>query len=173
MADERTLITMILSSVQIPQSVYQEISQFADRAYPKEGCGLLIGRFSSDHKKVVVRFAPLTNELLVRTVTQAPTLPAHRQGEGAGKTEFVMSPSEFNREVLAAEKEELDVVGILHTHPDHPPRPSAIDSSQPFLAQWSNIIVSVENGKTKEMKSWFRENDNDAFVEEEIQVIGA
>ena len=81
-----------------------------------------------------------------------------------------MSPSEFNREALAAEKEGLDVVGIIHTHPDHPPRPSAIDASQPFLAQWSNIIVGIDKQHKVEMKSWFRDSDNQPFVEEEIRI---
>ncbi len=119
----------------------------------------------------MVRFAPLTNELLEKTVTGMPTLPEHRQGAGAGKTEFVMSPDEFNRETLKAEKENLDVIGVVHTHPDHPPKPSQIDASQPFLAQWSNIIVAVQKGRTQEMKSWFREIDDTPFDEEEIRII--
>ncbi len=156
--------------VSIPQPVYQDLVQWADKAYPHEGCGLLIGRFKKDGGKEVVRFARLTNELLGKTVTDAATLPTNRQGAGAGKTEFVMSPDEFNRETLKAEKEELDVIGVVHTHPDHPPRPSQIDASQPFLAQWSNIIVSVQKGATKEMKSWFREVDDTPFSEEEIRI---
>lgn len=162
----------ILSSTQvvIPALIYQQICSWADKAYPHEGCGLLVGKFSSQGIKTVVRFAPLSNELLVRTIDEAPTLPKDRQGAGAGKTEFVMSADEFNREMLKAEKEDLDVIGVVHTHPDHPPRPSKIDASQPFLSQWSNIIVSVEKGKTKEMKSWFREDDNNPFLEEKIRV---
>ena len=155
--------------VHIAPPVYQTISAWAEAAYPHEGCGLLIGRFEMNGVKEVERFAPLTNELLIKTVNQAPTLPKERQGRGAGKTEFVMSPDEFNRETLKAEREGLDVVGIVHTHPDHPARPSAIDASQPFLAQWSNIIVAVEKGKTTDMKSWFRETDDKPFVEETIR----
>jgi proteasome lid subunit RPN8/RPN11 len=160
----------VSTRVVLPQEVHRFISDWADRAYPNEGCGLLIGRFNKNQKEVV-RFAPLTNELLTKTVTNATTLPAERQGAGAGKTEFVMDPGEFNRETLKAEKEGLDVVGVVHTHPDHPPRPSQVDASQPFLAQWSNIIVSVQKGTTKEMKSWFRETDNEPFLEEEIQFV--
>jgi proteasome lid subunit RPN8/RPN11 len=157
------------SSVLISPAIYNTISAWAEAAYPHEGCGLLIGRFEQNGIKKVERFAPLTNELLTKGGSQAPTLPKERQGAGAGKTEFVMSPDEFNRETLKAEKEGLDVVGVVHTHPDHPPRPSQIDASQPFLAQWSNIIVSVEKGKTKEMKSWFRDVDDHPFVEEAIR----
>lgn len=158
------------TQVSIPKNVYDAISQWADKAYPHEGCGLLIGRFSAGGVKDVVRLAPLTNELLVKTITGAPTLPSERQGQGAGKTEFVMSPDQFNQETIKAEKEGLDVVGVIHTHPDHPARPSKIDESQPFLAQWSNIIVSVQKGKTAEMRSWFREVDDQPFVEEKVHV---
>lgn len=154
----------------VPNDVYLFISQWSEKSYPHEGCGLLIGQFGADGQKKVVRLAPLSNELLIKTVNNAPTLPQNRQGEGAGKTEFVMSPTEFNQETLKAEREGLDVVGVIHTHPDHPPRPSQIDASQPFLAQWSNVIVSVQKGKTVEMKSWFRERDDEAFVEEEIHI---
>jgi proteasome lid subunit RPN8/RPN11 len=164
------------SLVTLPKQIYEEISRWADKAYPHEGCGLLIGHMKGQ-KKDVVRFAPLTNKVLNSApdkrsaVDEArfSTLPDQRKQAGAGKTEFVMDPEEFNRETLKAEKDGLDVVGILHTHPDHPPRPSAIDASQPFLAQWSNIIVSVEKGKTKEMKSWFRETDDQPFSEELIE----
>lgn len=162
---------MSQTSVRIPTAVYSIISQWADKAYPHEGCGLLIGRFEKGGVKDVVRFASLTNELLTKTVTGAPTLPTHRQGQGAGKTEFVMSPDEFNRETLNAEKEGLDVIGVVHTHPDHPAVPSQIDASQPFLAQWSNIIVSVEKGQTETMRSWFRETDSEPFAEETVEII--
>jgi len=156
--------------VSIPRSVHDVIARWAEKAYPHEGCGLLIGRFTKDGAKEVVRLAPLTNDLLARTIEDAPTLPLERQGSGAGKTEFVMNPAEFNRETLVAEKEGLDVVGVIHTHPDHPPRPSKIDASQPFLAFWSNIIVSVQSGKTVEMKSWYRENDDLPFDEEQLKI---
>jgi proteasome lid subunit RPN8/RPN11 len=157
-----------MSQVIIPENIRAVIAAWAEKAYPNEGCGLLIGNFEKDAVKRVVRLASLSNELLVKNVTTAPTLPGDRQGAGAGKTEFVMNPSEFNAETLKAEKEGYDVVGVIHTHPDHPPRPSQIDASQPFLAQWSNIIVSVAHGRFADMKSWFRETDSEPFVEESI-----
>ncbi len=159
-----------MSKVILPKTVHATIAAWAEKAYPNEGCGLLIGSFEKGSIKRVVRLASLSNELLTKNVTSAPTLPSERQGMGAGKTEFVMNPSEFNAETLKAEKEGYDVVGVIHTHPDHPPRPSQIDASQPFLAQWSNIIVSVAQGRFAEMKSWFRETDAEPFVEESISI---
>jgi len=158
------------SVVVIPKGMVQTIYQWAEKAYPNEGCGLLVGQFEEKNKKKVVRLATLTNQLLTKNINNAPTLPTERQGQGAGKTEFVMDPQEFNKEMLKAEQDGLDVVGIIHTHPDHPALPSRIDASQPFLAQWSNIIVAVHQGKTKEMKSWFREEDGQEFTEEQIVI---
>jgi proteasome lid subunit RPN8/RPN11 len=157
-----------MSKLILPRRVREVISVWAEKAYPNEGCGLLIGQFEKGSVKRVQRLAPLTNRLLADTVTAAPTLPQERQGAGAGKTEFYMDPAEFNAETLKAERENSDVVGIIHTHPDHPARPSQIDASQPFLAQWSNIIVSVSHGRLADVKSWFRETDADPFVEESI-----
>jgi proteasome lid subunit RPN8/RPN11 len=168
------------SFILIPRGVYNSISRWAEEAYPHEGCGLLIGRFS-ESGKVAMRLSPLTNlsrELNRRTTAtkssedaRFSTLPEERRLSG-GRTEFAMDPAEFNRETLAAEKEGLDVVGVVHTHPDHPSHPSLVDASQPFLAQWSNIIVSVRKGKTVEVKSWFREWDGQPFEEEEIRIQG-
>src|SRR5690242_7930573 len=89
----------VRTTVVLPKDVYNTSSVWAEKAYPKEGVGLLIGQFSGPVKKVV-RLAPLTNELVVNVIENAPTLPQSRQGQGAGGTEFVMSPSEFNRETL-------------------------------------------------------------------------
>jgi proteasome lid subunit RPN8/RPN11 len=160
--------------VRIPKAVYEFIARWAEKAYPHEGCGLLIGRFAKDGGKEVVRLAELTNlakrvEPGAQQDVRFSTLPAERREHGGG-TEFVMSPDDFNRETLKAEKEGFDVVGVIHTHPDHPPRPSAIDASQPFLAQWSNIIVAVDKGRTREMKSWFRETDDLPFTEESLRI---
>ncbi|MCG3203543.1 MAG: hypothetical protein KCHDKBKB_00213 [Elusimicrobia bacterium] len=160
----------ISTAIVFPKIVYDHIVLWAEKAYPHEGCGLLIGQFLKGGVKQVVRLSPLVNELLSQTITDAPTLPSDRQGQGAGKTEFVMSPSQFNEEMIKAEREGLDVVGVIHTHPDHPARPSQIDESQPFLSQWSNIIVAVHQGKAVDVKSWYREFDGQLFDEEKILI---
>lgn len=152
--------------VEIPRPVYDHITRWAEQAYPHEGCGLLIGRFEKDGAKRVVGLTSLKNKLLEGAV--AVTLPPERQNRP--EIGFSFDPAEFNDATLAAEKEGLDVVGIIHTHPDHPPRPSQIDASQPFLAFYSVVIVSVQKGKTAEMKSWFRDADDKPFEEEPLQI---
>jgi proteasome lid subunit RPN8/RPN11 len=120
----------------------------AEAAYPFEGCGLLLGPYEKD--KVATKIVLLKNVL---------------RDEGRGRFDFRFSPQEFAQAQIAAEKEKLDVVGIFHTHPDHPPRPSKTDEGQPMLAGWINVIASVLGGKFTDAKAWWREDDKVPFTE--------
>ena len=120
----------------------------AESAYPFEGCGLLLGPLTAE--KVATKIVALKNML---------------REEGRGRFDFTFSPQEFMAAEQTAEKAKLDVVGLYHTHPDHPPRPSKTDESQPMLAGWINVIASVRGGKFKEAKAWWREDDAGPFIE--------
>jgi len=132
---------------------WKVLREQAEKAYPFEGCGLLVGPLSAE--KVAQKIIVLRNVLL---------------DEGRGRFDFSFSPKEFLDAQLAAEKENLDVVGIYHTHPDHPPRPSATDAGQPMLAGWINIIAGVHGGKFKEAKAWWREDEVQPFIETRLIV---
>ena len=104
-------------SITFTAESWQSLQTLSEQAYPFEGCGLLLGPLSKD--KVVQQIVILHNAL---------------RDEGRGRFDFSFSPKEFMEAQIAAEKNNLDVVGIFHTHPDHPPRPSPTDASQPMLA---------------------------------------
>jgi proteasome lid subunit RPN8/RPN11 len=61
---------------------------------------------------------------------------------------------------------ELELLGIYHSHPDHPAIPSEHDFRQavPFF---SYIIMSVRHGSNKRLTSW-RLNDDNKFEQERI-----
>jgi proteasome lid subunit RPN8/RPN11 len=126
----------------------------AQAAYPFEGCGLLLGPYAKE-----------------KTATRIVTLKNALRDEGRGRFDFTFSPGEFMQAQRAAENEGLDVVGLYHTHPDHPPRPSATDAAQPMLAGWINVIASVHGGTFKEARAWWREDDRDPFQETALTVI--
>ena len=163
--------------IRIQSSVVRRMEEWAKKAYPHEGCGLLIGRFNGTDKEAT-DFVSLSNTLLSdrgksleqRIKNSGGVITSERAAQG-GKTEFLMDPAEFERVSRETEKRGLDVVGIVHTHPDHPPQPSVMDASQPMLAGWSNIIVAVEKGKSVEAKSWFRNDDRSPFEEEPISIV--
>ena len=60
----------------------------------------------------------------------------------------------------------LDVVGIWHTHPDHPARPSETDRARAWEA-WIYLIVPVRKGDVGEPRAW-RLNGS-GFVEKKLK----
>jgi proteasome lid subunit RPN8/RPN11 len=158
-----------------PKEQWEALKGWSAKCYPYEGCALLVGEFAAGHKRLR-RFVPIPNLLQDKSrasssaVLETASATLGRRVDSQGQFEFVMDPSEFNRAALAAEKEGLDVVGVLHTHPDHPARPSATDSAQPLLAVWSNVIVKVDGGRFVEARSWVRDEEADPFREEPISV---
>jgi proteasome lid subunit RPN8/RPN11 len=52
----------------------------------------------------------------------------------------------------------LDIVGIFHSHPDHPAVPSEFDRAIAWQ-RYSYIIVSVQQGQACDLKSWSLDDD--------------
>lgn len=157
-------------------SVLSAIQKWSESCYPYEGCGVLVGVFLPGGIRRAERFVSLANQLREKANARPGVLESVRDTLGTradteGQFEFVMDPGAFNRAVMEAEKEGLDVVGILHTHPDHPARPSATDAAQPLLSGWSNVIVSVKNGRFAEARSWVRDDETAPFIEEPIELV--
>jgi proteasome lid subunit RPN8/RPN11 len=140
-------------SIRFTEESMKSLKEQAEAAYPFEGCGLLLGPYAAE--KVVTKVVTLRNAL---------------RDEGRGRFDFTFAPQEFMSAQMVAEKENLDVVGIYHTHPDHLPRPSKTDEGQPMLAGWINIIASVHGGKFKEAKAWYREDEAKPFSELPIEL---
>ena len=83
-----------------------------ERAYPHEGCGLLVGRREGDDF----------------VVTEAPT--AHNENTDRPRVWYDLSPADQLRIAKDAQKRGLDVIGYYHSHPDHPALPSEGDRSR-------------------------------------------
>jgi len=63
----------------------------------------------------------------------------------------------------------LDVIGVFHSHPDHPNQPSEFDRD--WAMPWfSYVITSVNDGETVASRSWRLTDDRTAFIEETILV---
>ena len=120
------------------------------RAYPEEGCGLLVGR-DEGTRRVVERVVESGN-----------------RGEGAREQRYVIAPED----VLAAEREArdagLDVVGFFHSHPDRPALPSVFDLEHAW-PYYSYLIVSIEQGRVGEVRAWRLAADRSRFEPEAIE----
>jgi proteasome lid subunit RPN8/RPN11 len=106
-----------------------------ESGYPNEACGALVGR-SEDEEYRVVEFCPMRN-----TVTDRPW------------DRYTLDPLEQLRVQKDAESRGLEIIGFVHSHPDHPPVPSVFDTEHawPF---YSYVVASVSRGRLVVAKSW-------------------
>jgi proteasome lid subunit RPN8/RPN11 len=115
--------------------------------YPYESCGLLVGQRDGAAVAVV---------RVVRARNRDVERPRER---------FAMDPLDHLAAEEAARAEGLDVVGVWHSHPDHPARPSAADREAAWNG-YSYLIVAVDAAGAGPIRSW-RMCRGD-FVEEEL-----
>lgn len=156
------------------KKAWENLKKVCEGGYPKEVCGLL---FAKDGGNKVAKIETLANVLDEKHAVRlealvkvgAVSLPKERMGRG-GAFEFVIDPEEHYRKTSQAAKEGYDQIGVFHSHPDHPPRPSETDTAQPLLSGWSNIIVAVDGGKFREARSWLRDSEDTPFQEQTILV---
>ena len=82
---------------------------------------------------------------------------------------YWIAPEEMLAAMREARDRHLAVIGIYHSHPDNPAVPSECDRALAW-SQYSYVIVSVQQGQSKDCKSWILD-DRHQFQPEEIRVV--
>ena len=140
-------------SLHIPQEILLRIHQHGEQAYPEEGAGLLLGELKdSDHQ--VKEILPLANA---------------REAQ-ARHNRYQLTPQDYMQGEQFAESLGLAVLGVFHSHPDHPNRPSEFDRQWAW-PNFSYLITSVLQGKAARSRSWRLREERDNFSEEQIAVL--
>jgi proteasome lid subunit RPN8/RPN11 len=139
--------------LRLTNHVAERIKRHARLAYPDECCGFLFGTSDGDLKHAS-RLFELAN---------ASSRNRSRR--------FLIRPGEFRNAELWARGKSLEVVGLYHSHPDHPARPSQFDLDH-ALPWWSYVIISVEQGTPSMLTSWVLKDDRSEFVEEVVEGAG-
>ena len=137
--------------IHISEDLLQMIREHGRRSYGDEACGVMYGRSRADGKDVLA-VEPLENS---------------RDGERHRR--FLVTPKDYTRAEKEASARGLELLGFYHSHPNHPAYPSGydLDHAWPFF---SYVIVSVEKGEPKEVRSFVIDDDRRDFAEEEILV---
>jgi len=135
-------------SIKVSTEVLNEINVHVQEAYPEEGAGFLIG--------------------VEGEVKQILALDNAREDE-ARHNRFLITPEDYLKAELTADKLGLSLIGVFHSHPDCPNVPSEYDRewAQPFF---SYIITRVDNAKVVNSRSWRLVEDRSAYEEEEIKI---
>jgi len=140
---------MTTESIEISAIAERVIREDAEVAYPDECCGFVYGKIQ-DSKRLIQKAIPVLNSK-----------------EGDKKRRFEISALEYMRAEQNALDLGLDLLGVYHSHPEHPAQPSEHDRVQamPFF---SYLIVSVKSAKSAELNS-FQLNDDRQFKQEILQ----
>ena len=137
----------------IPQEILTRIHQHGEQAYPEEGAGLLLGE-NKGNEQQVSEILSLTNE----------------REDNARHNRYQLSPQDYLRGEELADRMGLDVLGVYHSHPDHPNQPSEFDCQWAW-PNFSYLITSVVQGLAVESRSWRLNEDRANFSEEEVEVV--
>jgi [CysO sulfur-carrier protein]-S-L-cysteine hydrolase len=122
----------------------EQVVEHAKQCYPREGCGLLVGRGGAS------RFIPMEN---VR----------------ASSTEYEMDPGQLIGVLRDLRGTAEELVAIYHSHPSGPAEPSKSDSSRAYYPEAAHLIVSLADPDHPRVAA-FRIIDGQA-LEIEIHVI--
>jgi proteasome lid subunit RPN8/RPN11 len=137
--------------LEIETGLLARIEAHVEAAYPEEGAGFLLGR--EGETRQVVDLWPIKNA----------------REAGARHNRYLISPMDYLEGEAAAENKGLTLLGVFHSHPDHPNLPSEFDRewAQPTF---SYLITSVEKGKAVASRSWRLQEDRSDFFEETVSV---
>ncbi len=136
----------------LDQKTISEIQRNGEEAYPDEGAGLIFGKDVSGNR-TAIEIYPLKNS----------------KNEDSRHNRYLITAKDMLLGETEAEKKGLDVIGIFHSHPDHPAKPSQFDLDW-ALPWYSYIISSIENGEATISRSWQLKDDRTKFIEEIIEI---
>lgn len=130
--------------------IISAIKAHAERDYPHECGGMLIGRFAGGLKEVFEIY------------------PLENAREDSRHNRILLLPKDVLRAERYARTRKLDVVGYYHSHPNARAVPSQYDLDH-ALPVWSYVIASVIDGKAVKVRSWEMREDRSQFDTEEIE----
>jgi proteasome lid subunit RPN8/RPN11 len=134
----------------IPPTLLTRIEQHGEQSYPFEGAGVLLGNMY-EQAVVIKEIMRFENSFDASQRRRRYRIDAR-----------AMMQAEYS-----AEERQMDVVGIFHSHPDHPARPSAYDLEH-SLPWYAYVITSIVGGSASESRAWRLREDRSEFVEIEL-----
>lgn len=139
--------------IAIPEKIMEQIQAHGEQAYPEEGAGLMLGAAGEDGRRV-----------------ESLLFLDNAREDGARHNRYLITAEDMLRGEAEAENQGLSIIGIFHSHPDHPNQPSEFDRE--YAIPWySYLITSIHGGKAAGSRSWRLEDSREGFREEQIQLI--
>jgi proteasome lid subunit RPN8/RPN11 len=162
--------------VLVSAAALEAMRAHAEKGYPFEICGFLVGSAGAEGRTVTEAW-PVQNAWDDDPEARAQMLAGVQAASGAAGVQawdaaaqerrYLVSPRDIAACMRRAREAKVDLVGVYHTHPEHPAEPSTFDREAAW-PEWSYVILSVRAGKVAEVRSWTIEGEDGPFVEEAL-----
>lgn len=122
----------------------QAIREQAEAGYPLEICGLLIGRYDDSGWQVAEARA-------------VANLNSERAAD-----RFQLDPAGYQAVDRELRSSDLEIIGVYHSHPDCPAKPSPTD----LESAWEGLlypIASIHQGRMVELHCWALDEESRTF----------
>lgn len=135
--------------IEIEKNAWDAMVLYAERIYPNECCGAMLGRVQGDRKIVT------------------ETLPMENSYAGEQNARYELRPEDLLGADRDARARGLDLIGIFHSHPNCAAYFSDTDlkNSCPW---YSFVVLSVLNGKFDHAASFLPDPDQTRADREEL-----
>jgi len=138
--------------IRLESADIEEIKDLAQKTYPHECCGVMVGSVENG----------------VKTVTEL--VPAENQRTDSPANRYLITPDLLNGLEKKLKGTDRAIVGFFHSHPDVPARPSTYDRDHAW-PWYSYVIVSVNKGEAGEIHNWKLRDDRSAFDAEKMELL--
>ncbi len=138
--------------IRLKSADIEEIKQIAQKTYPHECCGVMVGSVENG----------------VKTVTEL--IPAENQRTDSPANRSLITPDLLNELEKKLKGTDRAIVGFFHSHPDVPAQPSTYDQDHAW-PWYSYLIVSVNRGQAGEVHNWKLRDDRSAFDAEKMELL--
>ena len=131
-------------SCQFSATALKNMTQISEAGYPDEVCGLLLGH---THNQVCS----------IQEVRQVKNINTERAAD-----RFQLDPNGYQKIDRDIRGSDLEIVGVFHSHPNCPAKPSPTDLSN----AWEGFIypiVSVCDGKVHDVRCWANSEHSNCF----------
>ncbi len=133
-------------AIEVQEPALQQMLRDAETAFPYECCGFFFGNIEDNTRRI------------------SKVLEVNNSVSENKERRFLITAKDYMKAERNAVIEGLDLLGVYHSHPNHPAIPS-IHDLEVALPHFSYIIISVQDAKAHHWRSW-QLDDQGLFAEE-------
>ena len=135
--------------INVTRDAWQAMVAHAEKTYPNECCGAMIGAIEGDRKQVTL------------------AVPMENSYSGPQGARYELRPEDLLAADRKARATGLDLIGIFHSHPDCDAYFSKTDleNSCPW---YSFVVISIKGGEFDHANSFLPNADQTAAEKEEL-----